>query len=249
MPVWWGISTSRGTSTLRSRFARWCGKEARRVCRRALASSPTPTRLTRSSSVTTRRVRCSPLPRRRAGSLRWGRPEMPGAVFDRSPRGLVVVGGDDATSFLQSLISQDLDGIEGGQSRSSLLLTPQGKLDVVFRVTRVGEAWWLDTDADYGPRLAESLTRFRIRVKAEIEDRTATTGMLSFASEWDGDAQGLTVIPTRWGLDLLGELEVVKRVADAVDASSDFEAFRIEHGVPRLGVDINEKTIPQEAFL
>ena len=43
--------------------------------------------------------------------------------------------------------------------------------------------------------------------------------------------------------------------ADAVDPSidrrsaDDWDAFRIEQGVPRLGVDIDEKTIPQEAFL
>jgi tRNA-modifying protein YgfZ len=173
---------------------------------------------------------------------------MSAAVFDRSPRGLVVVLGDDATAFLQSLISQDLDGMEDGHSRSSLLLTPQGKLDVLFRITRVGDAWWLDTEADYGPRLAQSLTRFRIRVKAEIDDRSPSTGMLSFTTQPD-DAAGLVRIPTDWGVDLLGDREVVAQLAEKAGAASDFEAFRIEHGIPKLGVDIDEKTIPQEAFL
>jgi folate-binding protein YgfZ len=181
---------------------------------------------------------------------------MSAAVVDRSPRGLVVVSGDDATSFLQSLISQDLDHIEDGGSAPSLLLTPQGKLDVVFRVTRVGDEWWLDTDAEFGSRLAESLTRFRIRVKADIEDRTADTGMLSLIGAADSAApEGLRALDGYESVDLIGPLGSVRTALAAYDSAfqrwtpAQFEVFRIEHGVPRLGIDIDEKTIPQEAFL
>jgi tRNA-modifying protein YgfZ len=177
-------------------------------------------------------------------------------IVDRPPRGLVVVSGDDATAFLQSLVSQDLDVIADGESAPSLLLTPQGKLDVVFRITHVGDDWWLDTDADYGPRLAASLQRYRIRVKADIDDRTDSTGMVSIIGVTDPGGEGVS-IPTTWddvtGLDLIGDRSEVR---DRVTASgveewdpTRFEAFRIEHGVPRQGVDIDEKTIPQEAFL
>jgi folate-binding protein YgfZ len=181
-------------------------------------------------------------------------------VANRSPHGLVVVSGDDATSFLQSLVSQDLDPIGDGESAPSLLLTPQGKLDVVFRVTRVGDEWWLDTEAGYGPRLAASLTRFRIRVKADIEDRTATTGMLSLiGGRLDLEVDGLRALPTPWeGFEGIDGLGPVGAIVDALDGlgpevtrwtSDQFEAFRIEQGVARLGVDMDEKTIPQEAFL
>jgi tRNA-modifying protein YgfZ len=178
------------------------------------------------------------------------------AVVERAPWGLVVVGGPEATSFLQGLLSQDLEPVTDGQTVASLLLTPQGKLDVVLRATRAGDEWWLDTEADFGPRLAASLTRFRIRVKAEIEDRTADTGMLSFIGTRDVAGDGLR-IPTTWG-DLVGvDLISSRQGVDDVLARTDserwdearFEAFRIEQGVPRQGVDIDEKTIPQEAFL
>jgi folate-binding protein YgfZ len=179
-------------------------------------------------------------------------------VVDRSPRGLVVVRGPDATSFLQSLVSQDLEPIADGQHAAALLLSPQGKLDVAFRALRVGDEWWLDTDAEYGPRLATSLNRFRIRVQVELEDRTPTTGLASLVGA-DADAAGLHVLGTRWGselgLDLLGPLDTVRAVMaglppDVERWSPDrFEAFRIEAGVPRLGVDVDHATIPQEAFL
>ena len=39
-----------------------------------------------------------------------------------------------------------------------------------------GDDWWLDTQPDFGPHLAEALGRYKIRVKVDIEDRTAEHG-------------------------------------------------------------------------
>ena len=177
---------------------------------------------------------------------------------DRSPHGLVVVDGPDATSFLQSLISQDLDAVPDGAPAPSLLLTPQGKLDVLFRISHVGDEWWLDTEADFGPRLAESLTRYRIRVKADIADRTSSSGLLSIVGA-PAQPESAIAIPTRWGdlpgIDVLGNAADVATELESLPAEvarwdrDRFEAFRIEQGVPKLGVDIDDKTIPQEAFL
>lgn len=187
---------------------------------------------------------------------------MTGAPFaaDRSPRGLVVAHGADATSYLQSLVSQDLDPMGDGDDAAALLLSPQGKLDVAFRIVRTGDEWWLDTDADYAPRLLASLNRFRIRVKVDLEDRTETTGLVSTRGVALGDLpDGVHALATDWagqpGVDLLGPLDAVRAAAAAIDPTVErwtperFEVFRIEAGVPRLGVDIDDATIPQEAFL
>lgn len=185
-------------------------------------------------------------------------------VVDRSPHGLVVVRGKDATTFLQNLVSQDLDPIADHESARSLLLTPKGKLDVEFRITKVGDDWWLDTEADFGAQLAASLTRFRIRVDADIDDRTAETGMLSIvqpATEKSSVTGGglseshIALIRTPFGVDVLGNTEAVGEALDGLDPAIErwtpeqFDAFRIEAGVPRLGVDMDESTIPQEALL
>jgi hypothetical protein len=170
------------------------------------------------------------------------------ALAVRDPWGLVVVSGPDATSFLQSLVSQDLDPIAVDGSASSMLLTPQGKLDVLFRITRVADdEWWLDTEPEYGPRLAESLTRFRIRVKAEVKDRTADTALVSSLSPSEPTAVAGRTLRTPWGVDhLMSRAEVD---VEPTWSAEQLEAFRIEQGVPKLGVDVDEKTIPQEAFL
>ena len=73
-------------------------------------------------------------------------------------RDVVVASGPDAPSFLQGLVSQDLDPIAVGSGGSSLLLQPQGKLIAPFRALRVGDDdFWLDGDAGTGGALLEGL--------------------------------------------------------------------------------------------
>src|ERR671918_243408 len=85
------------------------------------------------------------------------------AAIDRSDRGAVLVTGPDRWSYLQNLVSADLDAVGDGEGVHSLLLTPQGKLDVDFRLLQVGDEAWLDCDPGFGEQLAASLNRFRGR--------------------------------------------------------------------------------------
>jgi folate-binding protein YgfZ len=83
-------------------------------------------------------------------------------------RDRVTVEGPDTWPFLQSLLSQDLDGIADGERRPTLLLTPRGKVESVAGVTRRGDAAVLDTDPGWGEELAAALGRYRIRTKVDI---------------------------------------------------------------------------------
>ena len=192
---------------------------------------------------------------------------------------MVVVGGPDATSFLQSLVSQDLDAVADGTGAHSLLLSPQGKLEIDFRALRVADEWWLDCDSGFGARLAERLGRYRIRVDVVIEDRTAGSALLEVrgpaAAASIAAATGVDVpdgnhahaawgscriVRADWstmpGVDILGPAPEVHDVRDLLLAAGvepfargAYDVVRIDAGVPRLGVDIDEATIPQEAFL
>jgi folate-binding protein YgfZ len=171
------------------------------------------------------------------------------AVVDRSDRGFVLVTGSDAFSFLQVLVSADLDAVADGDAVHSLLLTPQGKLDVDFRLLRVGDDAWLDCDPGLAPQLVASLDRFKIRVQADIVDRSDEFGMLSFVGDTVPDASpGVATIPTPWGHDLVGLSHALPTPSHLVDGVA-YEAWRIEQGIPRQPFDLDDATIPQEAFL
>jgi folate-binding protein YgfZ len=199
-------------------------------------------------------------------------------VVDRSDRGAVLVTGPDGWSYLQNLVSADLDTVGDGDGAHSLLLTPQGKLDVDFRVLRVGDEAWLDCDPGFGAQLAASLNRFRIRVDCEVTDRSGRWGSVAVRGpKAAGFAAALGVeLPlaphahVRWedavvvrvpwpggdGFDVVGPPDTASAAMDQLAAagvervSADaYEAVRIELGIPRQGFDLDEKTIPQEAFL
>jgi folate-binding protein YgfZ len=199
-------------------------------------------------------------------------------VVDMSERGAVLVTGPDAWSYLQSLVSADLDTVGDGQGVHSLLLTPQGKLDVDFRLLRVGDEVWLDCDPGFGAQLAASLLRFRIRVKCDVTDRSGEWGSLAVRGPNAIDAasalevqvpaaphahvpfEDAAVVRAPWpggdGFDVVGPAATVAKAADRLSAAGvpacsteAYEALRIEVGVPRQGYDLDAKTIPQEAFL
>jgi folate-binding protein YgfZ len=189
----------------------------------------------------------------------------------RPPRDVVVVSGADAISFLQSLLSQDLDPLGDGHGAHTLLLTPQGKLDVDLVYLRVGDEAWLLCEGGYGEQLAASLARFKIRVDATIEPRPdltvlAVRGPSNLAAELDGAAyaharrDGGRVVRVPWpggdAVDVVGPAEAVDAVEERLRAAgveriddAAYDALRIAAGVPRQGFDTDEKTIPQEAFL
>jgi hypothetical protein len=182
-----------------------------------------------------------------------------GAVVDRSDRGFVRVTGPDALTFLQALVSADLDGLDDGDSTESLLLHPQGKLDVAFRLVRVAaDDLWLDTDPGLAPQLVASLERFKIRVDATIADRSASWGMLTVVgSDLAPGRDGPRVtVSSRAGVDVLGPSDELRPAqgsrpwSGATEVGKEaWEAFRIERGIPVQPVDIDDSTIPQEAEL
>jgi len=184
------------------------------------------------------------------------------AVFARIDRDLVVVSGPDATTFLQSLLSQDLDPVAVGETAHALFLEPRGKLVADLRVKHVADdEWWCVCESGVGAALASGLNRFKIRVKVEIEERPvvalAVRGADAHALDFERDGADVGVDwPGQPGFELLGSADVIAGAAHElledglveIDGPA-YEAARIEAGVPRQGFDIDESTIAQEAYL
>lgn len=173
---------------------------------------------------------------------------------------LVHVTGPDAASFLQGILSQDVEGMETGSVAKTLLLQPNGKMDCYATIGRDEDGYVLVIERGVGHEVVSALSRFLIRVKAEIslEPRSIT-------EVWGPDAAAVLsslglALPDGWNgtvlanpLHNLPRFVVVGDIAwpgDLVHAGGlATEAVRIEGGEPRNGVDISASTIPQEAGL
>ena len=106
---------------------------------------------------------------------RWSR-ELPASLQALSGYGwcaeevdAVVVSGEDAPSYLQGQVSQDLSALRDGDTTWSFLLEPDGKLGWLLRVHRVdANRFELLGASDTAAAIESRLNRFRIRVKVDV---------------------------------------------------------------------------------
>ena len=194
---------------------------------------------------------------------------MTGANGSPAPRCRVVVrdvlsaSGPDARSYLQGQCSQDLERLAVGESADSLVLSPQGKVDAYVRVTRTGEeAFVLDTDAGCGEVARSRLERFRLRTKVDFESLdwaclSVRHGPETTIAVPPGPAVALPVDWPQWsGIDLLGprppdDPGLLGWLPDGavLCPEEQWEAARIEAGVPMGGREVTDSTIAAEVGL
>ena len=171
----------------------------------------------------------------------------PIAVVTR--RDVVTVEGPDAEAYLQGQLSQDVAGLAEGDSTWTFVLQPQGKVEAWFRLARTGpQAFRADIDPGYGQALLDRLRRFLLRTKADLALRTeamvAVRGTAGVIAP-DGAAALDPAWPGVEGVDLLGTDRVPDGVAEA--SAEELERRRITAGVPAMGAELTERTIPAEA--
>jgi folate-binding protein YgfZ len=195
------------------------------------------------------------------------------ALLDRSERGKLALSGPEAAVFLDSLLSNDIVGIEVGRGVDATLLTHKGHLLAEVRVLRSEEELLLDTERAALQALFDALHNFRIGYRTELHKRTLERGLLSLIGpssdtlladppgldEHDHRAARLAghavrLIRTDAGVDVLCESEHKDALTEALVAAgatpieeSAAEIVRIERGRPRFGVEIDAGTMPQEA--
>jgi len=178
-------------------------------------------------------------------------------------RDVLSVNGPDALTYLQGQCSQDLDGLAVGDSTEALLLSPQGKVDAVVRITRTGDdSFALDTDSGGGPVAQARLERFRLRTNVAVEalDWACLSVRGLGASTLDIPAGPTLTLSVEWpswsGVDLLGpkpegDPELATWLPEGVVWCDEerWEAARIEAGVPVGGREVTESTIAAEVGL
>src|ERR1700760_2359419 len=101
-------------------------------------------------------------------------------------RALIAVGGPDWRSFLQGLITQDVETLKPGEARFGALLTPQGRLLYDLFVVGREDGCWLDVLAEHRAALLQRLTMYRLRAKVVLEADEAPVSILFVAHPREG---------------------------------------------------------------
>jgi len=83
-------------------------------------------------------------------------------------RAVIAVTGPDWRTFLQGLLTNDVETLGAGEARFAALLTPQGRLLHDLFVIGREEGAWLDIAAEHRASIIQRLTLYRLRAKVEI---------------------------------------------------------------------------------
>ncbi len=158
-----------------------------------------------------------------------------------SDRAVVLVSGPAARSFLQGLITNDIDKAKPGGAIHAGLLTPQGKILFDFFVVPAGDGFLLEMAKAKAAELVQRLGFYRLRAQVEIAEDPAFTvaaawgapprladGAIAYADPRLLALGHRILLPARTSLGNLG---------CSLTGEDEYHAHRIALGVPEGGRD------------
>ncbi len=155
------------------------------------------------------------------------------AGVDLSHRPVFTVAGPDRLKWLNDITSQDFANLAPGQPTVAYILDAQGRLTHVFGALDDGATLWCHTEPGHPDPLLAWLRRMVFAARVEIADISDEYALvLPPASE-----KGPVVVPR-------GEVEA--SIGENLAGIWAMEAVRIASGTPRIFLDTDEKTIPNE---
>ena len=154
---------------------------------------------------------------------------------DLSYRDVISISGPDRLTWLHALTTQHVEHLPPGEPTDLLLLSPQGRIEHGFSGIDDGETFLAHTEPGAGPALVVFLDSMRFMTRVEVAEVTdlAVVG-----------TAGLT-----WSLHPRSSLPTLPDELGAPVGTWAWEALRIAAGICRVGVDTDERTIPNEAGL
>jgi tRNA-modifying protein YgfZ len=167
-------------------------------------------------------------------------------VVSRPDLAVIVVSGSDRQTWLNGMLTCDLAKAGVGTATYGLAVTQKGRILADVIVVLLENEARLVVPASKRESLRELLEKHLIMEDAEL---SSSDEPVAFASgpEWRTVTAPLVVeydALGQGGAILFGKLEGV-----ATGDLEAWEALRVERGVPRFGVDFDDKTYPQEASL
>jgi folate-binding protein YgfZ len=194
-------------------------------------------------------------------------------LVDRSDRDVLAVPGPDRLSWLHSITSQHVEHLADGAASEALVLSPQGHVEHHLVLAELGGTTWADVEPGTGAALLEFLQRMRFMLRVEPALVTDDWAVLSLVGPKAHELLAAAGLPTPDGVTALDGGGFVRRmpaigdggaaVFDLVVPRSEiaawadrlgaplagvdaYEALRVEARRPRLGVDSDHRTIPNE---
>ena len=152
---------------------------------------------------------------------------------DLSHHDVVRVAGPDRLQWLHDLTTQHSLDLPPKTWTQALILSPQGHVEHAFAGIDDGESFTAATEPGAAASLIEFLDRMRFMSRVEVSDVTSEVALTYRA------AVGHELVPRE-------KLTTYAEAAGPACGLWAYEALRIARGEPRLGLDTDPRTIPNE---
>lgn len=198
------------------------------------------------------------------------------ALFDRSDRGLVEVTGADRKSWLHNLVTNQVNNLDENTGNYAFACELKGRVVFDLNILVLPDRVWLDIDAGVIDDAIAHLDKRLIMEDARMTDRTAEFARLGVSGPHaaqiaaDLGVTNLVAMPALSSAPVgdallfrhdfagvIGFELIVPRDAAAAwwdrlaekaapAGTAALDVLRIEAGIPWLGREIDEKTLPPE---
>lgn len=152
------------------------------------------------------------------------------ASVDLSHRPTFSITGPDRLTWLNNIVSQKIDDLASDAWVTAYILDPNGRIVHVFGGVDDGATLWAATEPGHDEALLAWLRRMQFAARVEITERS--------------ESHAMVITPGGPGIVARDELDATLGERRAGTWAAD--ALRIEAGQPRVFVDTDERTIPNE---
>jgi folate-binding protein YgfZ len=165
------------------------------------------------------------------------------------PRSFVAARGPEAASYLNRMVSNEVEALAVGESCEALLLTPKARIVAPLRAwRRADDDFLLLTEPEAGERLLRELLRSRFAAKCEIALEEHRSVVVLGAEELVLN-QHQVVVNLDYGVPAVELVDADPPEGAEPIAEEDLERLRILARTPRLGRELDDRVMPAEAGL
>ena len=165
------------------------------------------------------------------------------------PGSFVAVRGPEAASYLNRMVSNEVEALAVGESCEALLLTPKARIVAPLRAwRRADDDFLLLTEPEAGERLLRELLRSRFAAKCEIALEEHRSVVVLGAEELVLN-QHQVVVNLDYGVPAVELVDADPPEGAEPIAEEDLERLRIHARTPRLGRELDDRVMPAEAGL
>ena len=191
------------------------------------------------------------------------------ALLDEDWYGIVKLTGTEQSSWLQGMVSNDVQKLKPGNGCYAAHLTPQGKIVAHMVILKDEDCLWLILERAMIPKLIAGFDKLLIMEDVQVSDESEQQEILGVIGPnaetvlevWLGEKpqipdlyghraiRGHRIVRTNLGYDIWAKRDAVdaslrdlaEKGATAIDRGT-WDVLRTELGWPIFGVDIDETT-------